>query len=201
MRIPIGLFSYQKTQSFLRERNVRIGRFVRIVGGKVVLEEGSQVDSHSKILSQDFRLGKKARLQHHVYVSAERLDENSSLHIAENTEIFTQSLLDCTAGISIGKNVGIGGRSLLFTHGGWEIGGHRTKYGSITIEDNAWLGWDVKVLPGVTIGEGAAVGLSAVVTKDVPSYSVVAGNPARVIKLRTQASRPDELPRSTNSSQ
>jgi acetyltransferase-like isoleucine patch superfamily enzyme len=186
--MPIGLFSYQRAQSFRRERNVRIGRFVRIVGGKVYLEEGSRIDPHCKILAQEFRLGKNAKFQHHVSVSAEHLDENSYLHIGENAVIFTESVLDCTAGIKIGKNVGVGGRSLLFTHGGWEIGGHPTKYGSITIEDNAWLAWDVRVLPGVTIGEGAAVGLSAVVTKDVPSYAVVAGNPARVLKMRNQPS-------------
>ena len=45
-----------------------------------------------------------------------------------------------------------------------------------------WIGVNAVVLPGVTIGEGAVVAAGAVVTKDVPPYSVVAGVPAKVIK-------------------
>ncbi len=52
----------------------------------------------------------------------------------------------------------------------------------IVIEQNAWLGGGVIVLPGVTIGENAVVGAGAVVTKDVLPNVVVAGNPARVLK-------------------
>lgn len=52
----------------------------------------------------------------------------------------------------------------------------------ITIQDDAWLGAGVIVLPGVTIGKGAVIGAGAVVTKDVPPYTVSVGNPARVIK-------------------
>jgi acetyltransferase-like isoleucine patch superfamily enzyme len=46
----------------------------------------------------------------------------------------------------------------------------------------AWIGFDVCVLPGVTIGEGAIVGARSVVAGDVPPYTVVAGNPARVVR-------------------
>lgn len=52
----------------------------------------------------------------------------------------------------------------------------------IRIERNVWIGFDACVLPGVTIGEGAIVGARSVVNQDVPPYSVVAGNPARLIK-------------------
>ena len=52
----------------------------------------------------------------------------------------------------------------------------------IRICDYAWLGFDVVVLKGVTIGEGAIVGARAVVTKDVPPWTIAAGNPARVVK-------------------
>lgn len=52
----------------------------------------------------------------------------------------------------------------------------------ITIKNNAWLGAGVSVLAGVTIGENAVVGAGAVVTKDVPANTVVAGIPAKVIK-------------------
>ncbi len=52
----------------------------------------------------------------------------------------------------------------------------------VIIGDNVWIGGHSLVLKGVTIGDGAIVGAGSVVTRDVPSASVVAGNPARVIK-------------------
>ena len=52
----------------------------------------------------------------------------------------------------------------------------------VHIKRNVWIGVNVTVLPGVTIGENAVVGAGAVVTKDVPDNAVVVGNPARVIR-------------------
>jgi acetyltransferase-like isoleucine patch superfamily enzyme len=52
----------------------------------------------------------------------------------------------------------------------------------VIIDRDAWVGAHAIVLKGVTIGEGAIVGAGAVVTKDVPPYTVVAGNPARVVR-------------------
>lgn len=54
----------------------------------------------------------------------------------------------------------------------------------IIIESDVWIGRGVAILPGVHISEGAVIGANAVITKDVPSYSVVVGNPAKVIKIR-----------------
>ena len=52
----------------------------------------------------------------------------------------------------------------------------------IKIEDHAWIGAEAMILKGVTIGEGAIIGARSVVTKDVPPYCIVAGNPAKVVK-------------------
>ena len=57
-------------------------------------------------------------------------------------------------------------------------------YGKVIIKKNAWLGMNVTVCPGVTIGRYAVVGAGAVVTKDVPDYAVVAGVPAKVIRMQ-----------------
>lgn len=54
--------------------------------------------------------------------------------------------------------------------------------GAVVIGKNVWIGDKATILPGVTIGDGAVIAANSVVTKDVPAYSVVAGNPARVIK-------------------
>lgn len=60
-------------------------------------------------------------------------------------------------------------------------------YGKVTIKKNAWIGMNVTIVPGVTIGEYAVVAAGAVVTKDVPPYAVVGGVPAKVIKMQNPA--------------
>lgn len=54
--------------------------------------------------------------------------------------------------------------------------------GSVVIEDDCWLGFNCEILSGVHIGKHSIVAARSVVTKDVPSYSIVAGNPARIVK-------------------
>lgn len=56
--------------------------------------------------------------------------------------------------------------------------------GAITVGDDVWLGHNATVMSGVTISQGAVVAAGSVVTKNVPAYAIVAGNPARVIKYR-----------------
>lgn len=55
--------------------------------------------------------------------------------------------------------------------------------GPVVIEDNVWLGEKTSVMPGVRIGKGCIVAANSVVTKDIPPYCIVAGVPARVIKV------------------
>lgn len=57
------------------------------------------------------------------------------------------------------------------------------KTAPIKICDRVWIGFNAIILKGVTIGEGAVVGAGAVVTRDVEPYTVVAGNPARVVRV------------------
>ena len=55
--------------------------------------------------------------------------------------------------------------------------------GPVIIGDNVWIGDKATILPNVSIGEGAIIAANAVVTKDVPAYCVVGGNPAKILKL------------------
>lgn len=61
---------------------------------------------------------------------------------------------------------------------------YKEKKYSIVIEDDVWIGANAIILSGVKIGKGAIVGAGSVVTKNVPSASIVAGSPARVMKMR-----------------
>lgn len=56
--------------------------------------------------------------------------------------------------------------------------------GKIVVSDDVWIGVEAFIMPGVNIGKGAVVAARAVVTKDVPPYAIVGGNPARIIKYR-----------------
>jgi len=96
---------------------------------------------------------------------------------------------DIDGEIHIGDNVMIGSgahiyvRNHRFDHVNTPIidqGYYPSK--SVTIHNGAWIGANVIILPGVTIGENSVVGAGSVVTKNVPSQTVVAGNPAKIIK-------------------
>ena len=64
------------------------------------------------------------------------------------------------------------------------VEGHPTTKGDVVLKNDVWIGANATIMSGVTIGNGAVVANSSVVTKDVPDYCIVAGNPARVVKKR-----------------
>ena len=59
---------------------------------------------------------------------------------------------------------------------------NNVKSSPIIVEDKAWIGFEVVILKGVRIGEGAIIGSRSVVTKDVPDWTIVAGNPAQIVR-------------------
>lgn len=70
---------------------------------------------------------------------------------------------------------------------GWESAMEGKSYpskGNIVVGNDVWIGYNATIMAGVTIGDGAIIGTNSVVTKDVESYSIVAGNPAKLIKKR-----------------
>ena len=70
----------------------------------------------------------------------------------------------------------------------WEgaetFSGHPKSKGDITIGNDVWIATEAVIMSGVSIGDGAVIGARAVITKDVPPYSVVVGNPGIVVKKR-----------------
>lgn len=65
--------------------------------------------------------------------------------------------------------------------------------GNTVVGNDVWIGFEATIMPGVTIGSGAIIGTKALVTNDVPPYSIVGGNPAKVIKYRFDESTIDAL--------
>ena len=109
-----------------------------------------------------------------------------NIHIGDHVFLnFLCTILDCNE-VHIGHHVMIGPAVQIYTaahllqaeprNQGWEVAK------PIVIEENVWIGGSAILLPGVRIGRNAVVGAGAVVTRSVPENTVVAGNPARVIR-------------------
>ena len=122
----------------------------------------------------------------------------------DDVRILTPFICDFGNRVTFGKDVFINHSAILSASGGIEfedgcmaapglriatinhdMNERHTIYthGKVTVKQNAWIGMNVTICPGVTIGKYAVVGAGAVVTKDVPDYAVVAGVPAKVIKM------------------
>lgn len=102
--------------------------------------------------------------------------------IGENTRVYGANI-DQGHGrlLEIGKNCVISSATILTHDGATNAVCGYTRIGKVVIGDDVFVGIGAIILPGVTIGDHVIVGAGAVVTHDVPSESVVAGNPARVI--------------------
>ena len=122
-----------------------------------------------------------------------RCEYGRNISIGDRTYFnFGAIILDC-ARVSIGSDVLVGPNLGNYAVNHALVADERIAGACIgapvTIGDRAWLGGDVKVMAGVTIGEEAVVGAGSVVTHDVPAGVVAAGNPCRVIREITEADR------------
>jgi virginiamycin A acetyltransferase len=126
------------------------------------------------------RFAEKCVLHHYSFIG-DRLIIGRFCAIAEGARF-----------IMNGANHALGGFSTypfnIFGHG-WEHGFDPKSWeqeirGDTTVGNDVWIGMEAVIMPGVTIGDGAIIGAKAVVTHDVPPYAIVAGNPAKPVKIR-----------------
>lgn len=94
---------------------------------------------------------------------------------------FSGTVLGCFNKIILGKNVRCGANTLI-TDSDWHLDDPRSSTPRpVIIEDNVWLGVNVIVLKGVTIGENSVIGAGSIVTRNIPANVIAAGNPCKVI--------------------
>lgn len=135
-------------------------------------------------------IGKRVMIQ-----ATDKFGNNSfkpSIIIGKNCNIGDDSNIQCCNKIQLGNGVLLGRKVMIndTTHGAFEREqlniqpSERPLYskGEIIIEENVWIGEMVSVLGNVRIGRGAVIGAGSVVTKDVPSFGLAVGSPAKVIK-------------------
>jgi len=158
--------------------NVRTGVFLHwVIGdGDIVLGNDVVLDGKSS------------------FYFAVRYSENPKLSIGNHCYVGHGCAFTCGKEITIGNDCYIAGGVRML-----DASGHPTdpaarraglptpqdKVRPIVIGDNVWIGANATICPGVVIGEGSVVGTGSVVTKSVPPYTVVAGNPARHIRALT----------------
>jgi len=174
------------------------------IGPACLIEEDVRIHVPRRIF-----LGPRVFIGQYAYLDAGCLD--SFIRLGNGVHVARFAILRAgERGIMVHENVGINARSFLDGNGGLEIGPNTllspgvqcisgnhvfddpetpiryqgTAYGKVTIGEDCWLGTNVVVLPGVTIGRGAVIGAGAVVTRDVPAFAVALGVPAHVVGER-----------------
>ena len=184
---------------------MRVEEFRRAMAGTKYIPAGSELHLAFHAFSQEaLKITAKLNGQYHTPDEVRQMmAELTASEIDESFGMFPPFYTDCGKNIKIGKRVFINAGCQFQDQGGIEIGddvliGPQTiiatlnhdpnpeKRGGmipkpVRICDKVWLGARVTICPGVTIGESAIVGAGAVVTKDVPPRTVVAGVPARIL--------------------
>lgn len=168
-----------------------INRGVEFVGAERI-EIGNEVtldrDVHLRNLGYKSKIliGDKVFFDRGVDI---KTHQTGNIEIGEGTYIGLYSCLS-------GNSIKIGKYCLIAAHSGIYASNHifadptcyiqeqGASYQGIVIEDDCWLGSGVKVLDGVTIGKGSVIGAGAVVTKNIPPYSIAVGVPAKVVGRR-----------------
>ena len=109
---------------------------------------------------------------------------NSNVYIGSNVGIFERTIINPSDEVHIGDNVGIGGEVMIWTHGAWldVMQGFPSDFGPVKIGNNVWLPARSIVLPNVEIGDNTVIGIGSIINKNIPSGSLAAGSPCKVIK-------------------
>lgn len=183
-RLQAGLV-YNDFDDDLFQRRVKAKKLFRAYNAS----DDDQVELREQLMGELFgSVGKR------VWIEPDfKCEFGSNIHIGDDVYInFGCVILDCA-------KVTIGEHTLLGPNVGLYAANHSTDaeeringgcYGKpISIGKNCWLGGDVKVVPGVTIGDGTIIGTGCIVTKDIPAGVIAVGNPCHVLRKITDADK------------
>ena len=179
-RVKIGRnFRTDTVPRIIVDKNCRLS-----IGDNVEFRRNIEIRVHG---SSKINVENNVRIDRGVRLLAAN---KSEINIREGVRIGLYTVFNGGDSIEVGKKALVSGFVYLQTsmHGfaskGQFVQDQGYQHAPVTLESDAWLGTHVVVLPGVVIGKGAVVGSNAVVTKNVDSYQVVAGIPAKAIKER-----------------
>jgi len=196
---------YKKIKGYSIGKNVIFERKSWIYGENVIIQDNVKIGKHTIINSKYICIGKNTIIEDNAAIVAAksiRIGNNcfidkkvvfgggqtrhSELKIGNRVKIFEQAFINTTRKVVLEDEVGIGGRTLIFTHGTWQntYKGYPYKFGDVVIKKQAWLPWQVFVMPGVTIGKNATIGSASMVVNDIPDDCFAVGFPAKVIKQK-----------------
>ncbi|MBD8069106.1 sugar O-acetyltransferase [Bacillus sp. PS06] len=168
---------YERGTSDLREKNIRAHKFVQAFNN-CPIEDSTKKEYIIKELFGS--AGVSPSIEHNFHC-----DLGYNIHVGDNFYAgYNCTILDM-AEVRIGDNCMIGPNVGLYTAGHSIEPKGRNKSGyaiPINIGNDVWIGGSCVILPGVTIGDNSIIAAGSVVTKDVPSNVIVAGNPAKMIK-------------------
>lgn len=182
----------------------KIQRLLGIINTFLIKTEIARMGRGSRYLLGSFvvggkhiRIGKNTVINKYVSITAQCVkgitdDEKCIVSIGDNCGIGPYSQITGIKKIQIGNGVRTGSSIFITDNAHGEVIYEQLKIrpnlrplvskGEVVIGDNVWIGAKATILPGVHIGDSAIIGANAVVTKDVPPFSVAVGNPARIIK-------------------
>ncbi len=184
---------------FLGRRSILKHKKKIFIGQSVIIEDYVTIDALSKngvVFGNNVTIAKYSTIQCTGVIQ----ELGEGLNIGDNSAVGAHSFLGAQGGIQIGKNVIMGpmvsmhAENHVFENAELPIRLQPSSRKGIEIEDDCWIGAKATIVDGVRIGMGSIVAAGAVVTKDVPPYNVVAGVPARTIRVRANRSQtPDVL--------
>ncbi|MEC4817145.1 MAG: acyltransferase [Scytonema sp. PMC 1069.18] len=185
-------------------RNIfpRLGRSVYIQDGVEFIGTSSIYLENNVFLFRGVRIDGKGHPNNKICIEdGVAIERNVSIGCVDDTRINIgqETFIGPSVCIAGPGDIMIGKRCLIAAHTGIYANNHNfsdpiepIKYQGISrvgivIEDDCWIGHGAVILDGVTVGQGSVIGAGAVVTKDIPPFSVAVGVPARIIKSRTSS--------------
>lgn len=159
-------------------------------GEKFVVERNAEINC---LAEQGMVFGDRVTIGAHAIIRPANLYGGlmgEGLKIGNDSNIGPYSYIGCSGSIEIGNNVmisprvGIYAENHNFSKTDELMKGQGVTRQFVKIKDDCWIASNSLILAGVTVGEGSVVAAGSVVTKDVPPYSIVGGNPAKIIKSR-----------------